>query len=358
MKIFYFLCLAIFFTGSLSAQQTPLPFLRVSPQASVSQNIATFAKITIDYSRPAVNNREVWGKLVPYGLAPNNFGNGKAMPWRAGANENTVLTLSHNTQIEGQNVPAGKYSIHFIIMEDHIIFILNRDINGWGSFFYEQEKDIMRAKVQWRDAPFIERLSFGFEEITTNSATAYLHWGKKKIPFKIKVNDKKVVMETYTQRLSGLSGFNHAAYSTAANYAVQNKTHYEQAMLWIDKALGMNGGNNFTNIAVKANLLKLKGQNQQAEKMIADAIGTATEAEINAYGYTFVFSQKPNLDEAIRIFKMNVKNHPESWNVYDSLGEAYAKKGNKNLARKNYEIALQKAPSNQKQRIEGIIKNL
>ena len=65
----------------------------VSPQAQVTQRIG-ITDITIKYHRPGVKGREVWGNLVPYGLAPNNFGTAKNMPWRAGANENTVITFS------------------------------------------------------------------------------------------------------------------------------------------------------------------------------------------------------------------------------------------------------------------------
>src|SRR5580698_10814715 len=81
-----------------------------SPAASVSQTIG-ISTVTVKYSRPSVKGREVWGKLVPYGWNVQGFGAGNSAPWRAGANENTVITLSHPAMIEGHQVPAGSYGL-------------------------------------------------------------------------------------------------------------------------------------------------------------------------------------------------------------------------------------------------------
>ena len=73
--ILFTLIISLFLIGESFGQQN-LPFLRVSPHAKVTQSVG-FAEIEIDYSRPGVRGREIWGELVPYGLAPNAFGNGK-----------------------------------------------------------------------------------------------------------------------------------------------------------------------------------------------------------------------------------------------------------------------------------------
>src|SRR5688572_17965612 len=75
-----------------------------SPAATVVQTIG-ISKVTVKYSRPKVNGRDVWGKLVPYGWNVQAFGSGNSAPWRAGANENTVIEFSHPAQVEGQTVP-------------------------------------------------------------------------------------------------------------------------------------------------------------------------------------------------------------------------------------------------------------
>jgi hypothetical protein len=79
-----------------------------SPAASVSQTIG-ISTVTVNYSRPSVKGRKIWGELVPYGWNVEPFGNGVKSPWRAGANENTTITFSHDAKVEGKNVPAGTY---------------------------------------------------------------------------------------------------------------------------------------------------------------------------------------------------------------------------------------------------------
>jgi len=339
------------------AQQN-LPLLRVSPAAEVSQNIATFAKITINYSRPTVNNREIWGNLVPYGLAPNAFGNGKLMPWRAGANETTLITFTHDVKIEGKDLKAGSYGLHMLPSENDVTVIFNSQSQSWGSFFLNEEEDVLRVKTNWQDAPHVERLLYIFDDISNNSTTAYLHWGKKRIGFKIEVDRNKVVLDTYRDQLTNLPGFNNAAWSAAANYCLRNNTNIEEANVWIDKALSMNGGINFANRKTKSGLLRLSGKEKEADELFAVAVENASEAELNNYGYQLMLGNPSQLDEALKYFKMNVDRHPDSWNVYDSYAEALKNKGDKNAALENYQKALQMSPEAQKSRIEGIIESL
>src|SRR3954465_3077256 len=101
----------LFAQGVITTPRTP------SPAASVTQTIG-ISTVTVAYSRPSVKQREVWGKLVPYGWTKQGFGNNKDTPWRAGANENTVITLSHSATIQGKQVPAGLYGLFFVINAD------------------------------------------------------------------------------------------------------------------------------------------------------------------------------------------------------------------------------------------------
>ena len=82
----------------------------------------------------------------------------------------------------------------------------------------------------------------------------------------------------------------------------------------------------------------------------------ANENDVNLMGYNLLNQKK--VDEAIAMFQKNVKAHPESWNVYDSLGEAYATKGDKPKASTNYKKALSMCPEGQKPRIQGILAGL
>ncbi len=149
------------------------------------------------------------------------------------------------------------------------------------------------------------------------SVDLIIHWGEVKVPISIEFDQHSVTLDTYRKELSNLQGFNQAAWAAAANYCAQNNINLTEAMSWIDKALGMNGGNNFNNNAIKANLLTIDGKKEEGDKLMEASIGTATEAELNVYGYQLM--NQGRLDDAINIFKMNIKRHPDSWNVYDSL---------------------------------------
>ena len=161
---------------------------RLSLKASVTQRLGVDTDITIDYSRPGVKGRKIWGDLVPYGMAPaNESSKGKPFPWRSGANENTTIEFNKDVLIEGQKLSAGKYGIHMIPSEKDWVIIFSRNNSAWGSFSYNQKEDALRVTVTPVTAPHEEWLVFGFEDLAGTSAVAYLHWEKLKVPFRIKL---------------------------------------------------------------------------------------------------------------------------------------------------------------------------
>ena len=162
--------------------------VRASLPASVSQTLGVDTVITIDYSRPGVKGRKIWGELVPYGLAPGNkYSKEKPYPWRAGANENTTITISNDVLVDGKALPAGKYSIHMIPSETDWIVIFNKVSDGWGSYGYDEAEDALRVTVTPVEAPFQEWLRFGFDDLAGTSAVSFLQWDKLKVPFTIAV---------------------------------------------------------------------------------------------------------------------------------------------------------------------------
>jgi len=159
---------------------------RVSLMATVSQRLGTDTDITIVYSRPGVKGRVIWGDLVPYGMAPgNDYSNGNPFPWRGGANENTTIEFGHDLLIEGQRLAAGKYGIHMIPTQSTWTIIFSNKNAEWGSFSYNQDDDALRVTVTPVAAPHQEWLMYGFDDLAGTSATAYLHWEKLQVPFRI-----------------------------------------------------------------------------------------------------------------------------------------------------------------------------
>ncbi len=186
-----FIVLLIFFSCLLCFPLTTLAQggqVRLSLKAIVTQRLGVDTDITIDYSRPGVKGRKIWGDIVPYGLAPGNkSSNNNPFPWRGGANENTTIEFNKDILIEGQKLSAGKYGIHMIPSEKEWIIIFSKNNSSWGSFSYKQDEDALRVTVTPVKAPFQEWLMYGFDDLAGTSATAYLCWEQLKVPFKIKL---------------------------------------------------------------------------------------------------------------------------------------------------------------------------
>ena len=115
MKLILLLTAACFMKATSQGIATPRT---PSPGSTISQTIG-ISTVTVNYSRPSVKGREVWGKLVPYGWNKETFGAGNPAPWRAGANENTVITFSHDATVQGKPVPAGSYGLFLVINQDN-----------------------------------------------------------------------------------------------------------------------------------------------------------------------------------------------------------------------------------------------
>ncbi|SHJ05392.1 Protein of unknown function [Mesonia phycicola] len=107
------------------------------------------------YSRPKMNGREIFGKLVPYGEV-----------WRTGANEATEIQIYSDMTIGGQTIPAGTYSLYTIPEKTEWTIILNKAQNQWGAYNYDADKDLLRIKAPARKAAApIEDLSIAFQPI-------------------------------------------------------------------------------------------------------------------------------------------------------------------------------------------------
>jgi len=310
--------------GSVLAQAPPLTVPDASPAATVSQTIG-ITNVTISYHRPAVNKREVWGKLVPYNEV-----------WRAGANMNTTISFSSPVTLGGKQIPAGTYGLHTIPTASDWTIILSANYNNWGSFSYDEKQDVLRFKATPRPADFEERLEYTFENVGENAGTAVLHWEKLAVPFTIDVDTKAVTFASLKNELYGLQQFFWQSWNNAAGWCVRNDYQLDQALAWADKSISMQA--NFPNLRTKAAILEKKGDVKQAEDLRARALKLATEADVNNLGYQLL--QQGKTDEAIAMFRKNVKDHPDSWNTYDSLAEALAAKGDKKGAIEDYSKAL------------------
>lgn len=336
-SIFLFLLVA----NNLSAQQN-LTLPDASQHAVVMQQIG-MTEIKIDYHRPGVKGRKVWGALVPFDRI-----------WRAGANENTTISFSKDVIIESKRVPAGTYGLHMLPTETDWTIILSKDFRAWGSFFYNEANDQMRFNVKPQSAGFQEWLIYTFDEVTPNFALVSLRWEKLRVPFKIEIDLHKQMLEEMKIQLTGIPGFFWQGWNQAANYCYINGAELEQGLQWSDRSIEIS--KNVTNTFTKALILDALGQKDEASKFKEDAFENALENDINTLGYQLLNGGK--LEDAIEVFKKNTELFPESWNVWDSLAEGYMNKGETQQAINYYRKALGMAPDNQHERIRGALAQL
>lgn len=323
-----------------------------SPAAVAGQTIG-ISTITVKYSRPFVRNRPIWGSLVPYGWtkAPNGD-----QPWRAGANENTVIEFSHDATIEGKKVPAGTYGLFFVVNADNTgEVILSKDHRSWGAFSYKAASDVLRAPIKMRDNTHTEMLTYDFINATKNNCELVLNWEKKQIPVKIEFDVDGIVMANAAEELRGPVGFTAQGYTSAAGYAANNKVNLEQGEKWADQAIAINP--TFAALQVKANILRQTNRAAEADKVSKDAVALGNENDLNQYGYTLLNGGQ--IDKAIEVFALATTKYPTSANTFDSLGEAYVAKGDSKNAIKNFKKALTlNPPQLTKENSEKFLKQL
>jgi len=320
------IALALFASAPLLLAQAPALVLpEASPRAQISQKVG-LTDIEVIYHRPAVNGRKVWDGLVPYGQI-----------WRAGANENTVVAFSTPVSVGGNTLPAGRYGLHMLPTATEWTVIFSSQSQGWGSYSYEPKEDVARVKVTPVASEPTERLAYTFDEPENKGVTLSLRWEKLRIPIRIEVDTNQAVVLSLRDQLRGLAQFFPECWSGAAGWCLRNDVNLEEAQKWVDRSLALR--ESFAGLRIKAALMEKKGDAAGAETLRAKALTIATEAEVNQQGYVLLGQKK--LDEAIALFQRNVKGHPDSWNAYDSLAEAYALKGDKTQAALNYRKAFE-----------------
>ena len=315
-----------------------------SQKASVSQRIG-ITDFTIKYSRPSVNGREIWGKLVPYEMNNLGFGTAKESPWRAGADENTTINFSHDVSVEGKPLKAGTYGLHMVIYENNTVTIIfSKNSTAWGSYFYEPSEDALRVDVQSIEAPFSELLTYNFINVNATSAIIALNWENKQIPFKVSVDVPTIVLANIRQKLQGQDGFQRQNWEQAANYALNNSGNLDEALQWINNAIAgqFYSQQDFNNTNIKANILMKMGKKDEALALYDSFLPNATIMEVHQLGRQYI--QLGYKERALEVFKMNAKNHPNTWPVDYGLARGYSANGDYKKALAHLKLAYNRVP--------------
>jgi len=151
--------------------------VRISPKAMVQQTVG-FTEVKIEYGRPGVKGRTIWGGLVPYDVV-----------WRAGANEATKITFSTDVKIDGKKLKAGSYSFFAIPTKKTWTIIFNKVVNQWGAFEYNDVEDALRIVVTpiKENTCWQEWLAYTITKSSDKKAVVMLEWEKLKVPFNVEV---------------------------------------------------------------------------------------------------------------------------------------------------------------------------
>lgn len=341
------------------AQNVTLP-RTASPAAEVNQTIG-ISKVTINYSRPSVNGREIWGKLVHNGFKNLGFGTAKASPWRAGANENTTITFSNDANIEGKSIAAGTYGLFMAVGEnDDATVVFSKDNASWGSYFYDESNDALRVAIKTEAVPMTERLTYDFENIDATSATIILDWEKRRFPVKVNFDVPEIVYSNLKTELKSSPGFSHQSWNAAANYLVQNNVHLDDALAWSESAISAPfiGQENFVNLQLKSRVLATQGKTAEAEAVMAKALSHPTASANDYYSYGRYLIGADSDKKALEVFQKLNEKWPENWLAPHGLARGYAALGDYKKALKYEQTALQKAPENSKPTLEGYVQKL
>lgn len=361
LSLFGLFCLSAMALFAQSPSVT-LPAGGGNLKSSIGQRIGT-TDVKISWDAPGVKGREgkIWGTPVAhYGFQNLGFGTSKAAPWRAGANENTVIYFGSDVMVEGKPLAAGKYGFFIALSSDSCTLIFSKNSSAWGSFFYNEAEDALRVTVrQQKELPSSrERLAFEFSDQTENSAIVALVWERWRIPFKVAVDLNKVVIDGLRKELQGEKGFMYENWFAAATFCLQQNTNLEEALTWADNAINpFFGVETFSTISLKAQIQEKMGKTADAEVTMKKAMEKAAPFEIHGYGRQLLAEKKTA--KALEIFEFNYKKFNGAWPTHVGLMRGYSANGDLKKALEHAKAAFVQAPDDvNKKNLESSIKTL
>ncbi len=218
-KLTFLLMIVGAFSTSNAQIKTPQP----SPSAKMEQ-VVGLTNVTLEYSRPAMRGRTIFGDLVPYGEV-----------WRTGANANTKITFEDNVTIAGQELKKGTYAVYTIPNEKSWDVIFYSDSNNWGTpQKWDETKVAAKTTVEVYEMPMkIESFTMTFDDLATGSAVLGILWENVYVGVKFEVPTDIIASKSIETAMAGPTGND---YFQAATYYHTEKKDLKQALAWMQKA--------------------------------------------------------------------------------------------------------------------------
>lgn len=262
------------FIGSTNAQELPVP----SPGSKLEQKVG-LTDVTLEYSRPGVKGRKIFGELVPYGKV-----------WRFGANKNTMVTFSTDVTIDGKELKAGTYSIFATPTEKEWTIAFNTDTEQWGAGNYSSEKDALSVKVKPQKNSKHETFTLEINDVTTNGAVISMVWDEVRVNIPFKVNTHKIAMANIEAAIKEGKDLDQVYYQ-AARYFHTGRKEDKTAMEYIEKSNKVK--ENFRATYLKAQILMGQDKKDDAIAAAEKAMKLAMDAKEDGWANYI----KGNLEE-------------------------------------------------------------
>jgi tetratricopeptide (TPR) repeat protein len=324
------------------AQSALLDLPRDSQHARVMQRVG-ITDIAINYHRPLVKGRKIWGGIVPYGQV-----------WRAGANENTTIEFSDPVSIEGKPLAKGIYGLHMIPNENEWTVIFSKISTAWGSFTYNQAEDALRITVKPQAAEMKEALAYEVDNVTPDSAVVSLRWEKIAVPFKVAVDTHEIVAQSLHNQLRGLAQYTWDGWDDAGSYLLAQKYNLEEALKYEDRSIGVE--ERFENQMNKARILDALNRKDEATVARNKALLLANVVQLHTYGRQLQIEGKQ--DQAFEVFRTNMKKNPTHWTAHNEAARIACARGDFDTAVKEMKLASAAAPDQIKSALDGFTKRL
>ena len=239
-----------------------------SPPTTVKQKIG-FTDLTIDYSRPAVKGRTVFGGLVPYDKL-----------WRTGASDATNLTTTDAIIVAGKPLPAGSYSLLSIPSRGEWTIILNKHVGGHGLDGYDEKNDVLRFLVKAdSSARFYETFTIEVQDLVRNGANIYLNWANTSVHFPVVSKADERITAEIMERINVKKEDKPGLYYQAALYYQDKDT--KQAVAWAAKAVALKPAFNYLHLQAK--LLARSGDYKGAIAAASQSAAVAQQEKFADY---------------------------------------------------------------------------
>ena len=272
----FLICLMAIITSNLMAQiKTP----EASPAATITQNIG-FSTATIEYNRPQLKGRDMFGNLTREGEV-----------WRTGANMSTRLTISEGMTIEGMNLPAGQYSIYSIPGKKEWTIIINNKIQ-WGTV-YTQEEDFLRFSVPTKkSAEKQESFTFYFANVTEESATLGFAWENTKVEMAFEAPVHEKVVAQIKEVMSNEDAATDGDFYAASDYYLNKGLDAQKALKWANVFVEKQGDKYWAH-RLQARALAANGKYKEA----IEAANKSTELATAAGNMDYVHNNGKSIAE-------------------------------------------------------------